>query len=696
MNNERSGSMRFGDEFLSVPNDYRLNWFAINKDQNIADLKEYGIGGLTICVPYKDYLQSPEGWADYRRNVDACKEAGISLWIMDEWGYPSGMAGGLVVEKNPKLESMGLLMQKAAAAGGDTIVLDLPESALEYVYAAYYPASCDESGMALEKGSRIPVSENQVVITLPDGDDFVVCAFAKTYIFEGTHSEFLAANWKYSGHYPNLLLAEATKSFIELTYERYKENTPDLPSTLRIFYGDEPSLTPVYVREGTRPGGLPLIVWSDDIVGDFRRHNGYDLYNYLPALFEGDDDLSKTVRVQFYQIVADTLRTNWTKQIADWCAANGTNMSYHYFAEESLLLQVANYGDLMHVMEPMQIPSVDLGLRKPGLSRRGEITALRMVASVARHSGDKQTRSELDPLLGSFPDAKPTMAALRDNSNYCFAMGLDNMTTYGDWKNNGADIIEQTDTYKYIGRIEMFLRDAVYQNNVAIYYPIETYQADYIPSPEYIWGFYNKNLYKQDNLFDLDEQLMKKRISASYLSPQKIMKSDIEGGRIRIGSHSYDTLILVDVRVMSLEVAKRLKDFEESGGKLVWVGGFPVLSTRVQDHDALRSIFAGHEDRKKDKEEALEIACKRHRTMLHLAAGGPEYDDFLTAQVFKKDDATIFFIASLSEKPMIVDVDIDGMSDINAYNPVDGTSHSIVLPAKLEMGPSESWILTDK
>jgi hypothetical protein len=684
-------------EFMSVPNDYRLNWFLLNRDADIEELKRFGIGGLTVCVPYKDYLKSAKGWENFQMNVRACTEAGISLWIMDEWGYPSGMAGGLVVEEDPTLESMGLILQKAIARGGEKVVFGRPAGAISYVYAAYYPLS--EEGPVIREAMPIPHEEDSVRIRLPEaGKDerFAVYAFAKTFIFNGTHSEVLSKNWKYTGHYPNLLEKEATRRFIALTHENYKKHLPEGSSMPRIFYGDEPSLTTIYIREGARPEGVALVAWSDSLTRNYQDRYGEELYSCLPCLFEGMDDLSRQTRIRFYRLVADILREDWTGQITDWCEENGTNMSYHYFAEESMTLQVAHYADLMHVMEPMQIPSVDIRLCKPGSSRHKEITAVRQVASVARHSGDKQTRAELDPILGGFTDVKATMAAFRDNANYSFAMGLNNMTTYGNWKDNpeGSQALEAMS--KYIGRIEMILRGTTYQNNIGIYYPIETYQAEYLPSCDYIWTFYHQTLPKQQGLFDLDEQLMQRHISASYISAQVIIRcgsdESLSRGILPVGKHQYDTLIMPQTRVLSLETAGKLMTFEKNGGCLIWYGCIPTLATEASETQSLKNLLA-HCKPYESLEEVLRVVAKRNNTPLRVTTGDPEDDRTLTIQMFDRDGTSIAFIGSLSLKPLKVNVSITGWDQAVFYDPMTGEILSRSLPAKIDLGPSESVLI---
>jgi hypothetical protein len=77
--------------------------------QRMKWLKATGIGGLVCNVSFNDYMRSEEQWRIFLTGVKVAEELGLHLWLYDEDGYPSGAAGGLVLERNPNTEAIGLV-----------------------------------------------------------------------------------------------------------------------------------------------------------------------------------------------------------------------------------------------------------------------------------------------------------------------------------------------------------------------------------------------------------------------------------------------------------------------------------------------------------------------------------------------------------------------------------------------------------
>jgi hypothetical protein len=77
--------------------------------KRLQELRALGIGGLVVNVSFRDYLRSEEQWRLFLDGLKVAEELGFVLWLYDEEGYPSGAAGGLVLERNPNYEAIGLV-----------------------------------------------------------------------------------------------------------------------------------------------------------------------------------------------------------------------------------------------------------------------------------------------------------------------------------------------------------------------------------------------------------------------------------------------------------------------------------------------------------------------------------------------------------------------------------------------------------
>ena len=98
--------------FSNPPAPYRMLQFSGHDGATlpVSQMAAAGIGGVQLYMQTNGYLQTAEAWANVSNNITALKAAGMQVWMTDENGYPSGMAGGRVVEANPAHESRCLIM----------------------------------------------------------------------------------------------------------------------------------------------------------------------------------------------------------------------------------------------------------------------------------------------------------------------------------------------------------------------------------------------------------------------------------------------------------------------------------------------------------------------------------------------------------------------------------------------------------
>ena len=116
-------------EFNNPPNAYRLIHYSMNGALNSSVLDEmvaYGIGGIQTRVPLNNYLQSESGWNSTASYINQAKERDFQVWIHDARGYPSGAAGGLVVEGHPEYEVRGMIRVNKTGTGIGAVTIDLP------------------------------------------------------------------------------------------------------------------------------------------------------------------------------------------------------------------------------------------------------------------------------------------------------------------------------------------------------------------------------------------------------------------------------------------------------------------------------------------------------------------------------------------------------------------------------------------
>ncbi|MGN0847797.1 MAG: hypothetical protein ACI4RA_10500 [Kiritimatiellia bacterium] len=158
-------------------------------DAEVAALRADGFGGFAGNVSFSDdYLESPADWKTFRHVVERAHAQGMSVWLYDEKGYPSCTAGGKTMEGHPEWQARAYLVATTNVPAGS---------------AALPPAPPGRPVATLRRPA-------------PDGKTETVFVVTDDYILEGTHVSVSVSSFKYA--YPNLLMAEPTARFIELTH----------------------------------------------------------------------------------------------------------------------------------------------------------------------------------------------------------------------------------------------------------------------------------------------------------------------------------------------------------------------------------------------------------------------------------------------------------------------------------------------
>ena len=80
------------------------------QDKVLRQLEAQGFGGFAGNVSFDGYVDDETKWPAFLRAVALAKEAGMSVWLYDECGYPSGSARDLTLRGHPEWAARGLLV----------------------------------------------------------------------------------------------------------------------------------------------------------------------------------------------------------------------------------------------------------------------------------------------------------------------------------------------------------------------------------------------------------------------------------------------------------------------------------------------------------------------------------------------------------------------------------------------------------
>lgn len=552
---------------------YRMMKLLYNFDGNYKNVVDklynaYGYGGVTTNVTFNaQYLKSDREFSLLDQAFSYCLEDGMTqLWIYDEYQWPSGSAYGMVAEGNPEYEPYGIAMLEESGSGRK--IYELPSD-----YAVIKYATLTSDG----KTEPVKFTDRTVDIDRTGKWDLRVWATFDAWIEKETLSP-----WQKGRPYVNIMSRDAIAKFITLTHEAYKAKLTGSFGSVEAFFTDEPSLFVSNMTNSIHAGGnIPvyLMPWEDSLPDEFMKMHGYSLLEHLGSLYGGDSEEDRVVRVNFQQTVAKLVSENYFGQIAQWCASNGTKGSGHLLLEEKLAYHVVLYGDFMKCMNRTGYAGCDLLQVSPQQLMNsntyvGSFAAIKLASSSARNMNMSHVMVEFnpeaiadkyfqeDPFGTSFAGAVITRMYGADT----FVM-LNPQESY-----NTAQARRLNDC---VGRLNVLLENASMNSGIGVYYPIATVQG----------------MVKADTVYDGDvltvsegyneicRDMLKNGFDYNYIDDESILNGTVKDGKLECGRTSYSVIVMAYANAMDPAVADKLTEFENAGGRLIWVDTLPEYST---------------------------------------------------------------------------------------------------------------------
>ncbi|HHW47010.1 MAG TPA: hypothetical protein GXX14_00120 [Clostridiaceae bacterium] len=573
----------------------------------LEQLKDLGFGAIVTQVsPVDSYLNDEKEWEKLKECIKKAKEYGLYALIYDEQGFPSGDAGGFVLKEDPRYEALGLYYLGTVVKKGQPACLNLPDNKVVYLKAL--PLN-NEKQVNLNEAVNVDAKQlSQMVWEAPDERSWLLMALYEAPLFEGT---FAGSGWiKEARRYINILDEKAVEAFLRITYDKYYEQLGEsFGDCIKGFFTDEVSLM-VY-REAKPP--YVAIPWRYDMPEKFRGKYGYDLVSCLPALYVDAGPVSRKVRCNYYNLVSELCEKAYFKQVSDWCENHGIFLTGHLLMEERLVWHTVMEGDAMKALRHFRIPGMDvlssrpLNITKPNehFLNEAPLVGAKTAVSVSHHANRKRTFCETSHFQEMFRDIPVSYEEIRGTYNWQLAMGINlfaslypaNALTHEKWK-----VLND-----YVARISMMLSQGVHVADIAVFYPIASVWANYVPSERRSEGEGMDNAVRYapwlaekyvpevkhiDNAFvELTSHLVQNQRDFDYIHEDVLKEAQTENGIIFAGQEKYKVLILPPMDTISPDAWNAVKSYMESGGTVIGVGKIPIYTT---EGDELKAEVTYH------------------------------------------------------------------------------------------------------
>ncbi|HPO37319.1 MAG TPA: glycosyl hydrolase [Kiritimatiellia bacterium] len=552
------------------------------QDKHLLTLAEQGFGGFAGNVSFDGYVEDETKWPPFLRGVQMAKASGMSLWLYDERGYPSGSAGDLTLRGHPEWAARGLLIAETNVTGGAAVSLSLPPGRL---VAAVAVPRCD-GVIALDRAVDLAAS---VVVghlswQAPDGEWFVA-VMTDDLIYEGTHA---AISLAYKKPCIDLLTPEPTARFLEVTHDRYAAQMgKDLGRYFVSTFTDEPSLQNLWFR----PMPYRVLPWSLTIEREFRKRRGRALRPLLPALVADAGPAGARARYDFWNTVGELVSENFFGQIQTWCARHNILSGGHLLAEESLVSHVPLYGDFFRCARRLDAPSIDcLTSLPPGVPWH----IARLIGSVADLEGRTYTMCEVSdhsqryrPKGDTRPIRVVTEDEIRGTCNRLVWGGINTLTSYYAFKDLSDDQLRRINTH--VGRCQTLLRGGHHVADIAVLYPIESVWSAFTPA--YRGATDEAGARRVESVFDgVSAALYSANRDFGYVDARALCDATVDGDALRHGDLRWRVLVLPAADTLPMAAWRKVHRFWQSGGTVIAVGALPANSETDAPSPAVQVI----------------------------------------------------------------------------------------------------------
>ena len=725
------------DNFKSPPIEMGILpfWFwngEMDEKEMEWQLKEYkskGICGTFIHGRFGEsigYLS--DVWMEkVKFAVEKAKEIGIDLWIYDEMNWPSGTAYRQVPKNNPQLRQKYLELVPLMVDGPLFTFLEATDD--RYVNTgnskpiAAYACSDEEYQTGIKKLIDLTpnLSFNAVIPWEAPAGKWRLLYFLEKEI----------------DYYIDALNPESTRKFIEVTHEKYKNAVgKDFGTIVPGFYTDEPAMH--YYHMGLDNLVIP---WTSKMFKIFRQRRGYDLKPYLPALYTTMGEITSKIRYDFWKTLTEQYSESYYKQIRDWCEANGVLFTGHLLGEEWLRVHARCEGNIFKHLKHFHITGVDHLYPKIGTeSEPDQHVALKLASSAAHYYGS--TRLLCESMGGTYWDC--SLERMKWIANWEYVLGVTIFNNHGyhysiegerkrDWP--PSQFYHHTwwkyyDKFTtYMSRLGHILSGGKHVAKVLMLYPINSIWTNYVPQARNDIG----NVIEFDFNY-ITDVLLRLHFDFDYTDEDILSEATVNKGKIKIGDEEFELLILPPLTHIKASAFDKIKEFVDSGGKVIADTLIPTAFLEYDKDDAhlkLVDLFGkdpqqmlhnfsngasfniNHKsstgdvyviegkglntERRKDKLNDLILKCIKpditisNEDIFYLHRQKDNYDIYFITNVLQENKGDVEITFEKVGIPEIWNPNSGQIEPLNVYQLKDGR-----LSIKLNFPPSESHIIIIK
>ena len=638
--------------------------------RQIEMMSEAGLGGFFIHARFgleTEYM-SDEWLRLVRAAVETAERLGMKAWLYDEYPFPSGI-GGLRVTSKPELRNKFLdLFEWEIEGGGFELEMARPGEFADHIKTIVALALPIDTPLSIEsiRGEAISLEAEGKTLKgeLPHGRWRVIAIPVRRLSDPGG---------RVFG--PDYLNPETTRLFLSIL-DRYAEAIGDrFGETVPGIFTDEPCLlawhqghTCYRVHHDGR-----LAVWSEALEERLREElerREFSLEELVLSVFYELGEEGRELRELYRRCVAELYVESFFKPYSEWCRRHNLKLTGHLLLEEGLYSNLIFQGDIFADLSFFDIPGVDhLGAGCEG--RYGgwgnlplmstNVQGYKIVSSAAHLFGKEAVLSESFGVSGW----RLSMADMKRVVDWQFRLGVNLLCPHAFYYS--LEGFRKTDsppsqfyhaTYwrhyrlfaDYVARLSLALRAGVHVAKIGLIYPLRDFSREMIPGQQ---GRFDKLMSDYFNF--LCSELLKCHYDYDVIPDRLLRVENVRDGRLRLGDEEYEAIIVPPVRSLPEGAVEALIEMYEGGGGVMAseLSGELVERLKAVKGAKGRLVLL-------PKEISFAELKARLPSMLEtLVDPDIRISSREVGYIHRRDgDLDIYFLASDSEKPVEVEVEI--------------------------------------
>jgi hypothetical protein len=584
-------------------------------------MKAAGIGGVeinSIAMPPEikntDAMQlqwAGKEWIDMVKVAsEKAKELGMITDLIVGSGWPFG---GRFLKEDEIMQRLGVKKQSVKANSSVNINLDeflsfkshhapgnkteKPTSDVELISAKLIPVNVKSLDEIIDITSEV---KNNKLVYQADNKDYVLVLVYNERNFKSVYYGSPGADGPIMDHYK----IEVVRGYLNRLKSIEKETGLPLSELIRALFCDSIEL-----------GGSN---WTDDMKEQFLAQNGYDITPWLPFViqpaqqtnqFETSEEMAETIsRVQYdyYNTIIKVFLDRFTREFQNFCTENKVLCRYQAYGvpfymglfEGNMIPDIPESNNWIYSQGRDEAETSDFKWNR----QHGYMLWNKAASSGAHIMGRSITSCEaMTNTSGVF---RTSLETVKQSDDINFITGMNHTVLHGfnysppeagfpGWVRYGAYFSEQNTWWKYFkywadynARLSSVFQNSKPEIDIAVIGRVRDYWGKVGPVREFLNGkpwYYGR----------LWEPISNLGSSCDYIDQTVIETATIGGKKLVCGEMQYKAVVLTEVQSLTPEAAKKLKEFAEAGGKIVFVGEKPNRSLSLKNAESNDAIVSG-------------------------------------------------------------------------------------------------------